>query len=82
MFTTAHKAGALVDVLNVFRDAGVNLTMITSRPSKKRNWEYYFFVDAEGHMKDEVVSGAIEEARRHCIGLNVLGSFPKAAEVI
>jgi chorismate mutase / prephenate dehydratase len=81
MFTTAHKAGALVDVLNVFRDAGISLTMITSRPSKKRNWEYYFFVDAEGHAENPTVRQAIEDARQHCIELEILGSFPKASEV-
>lgn len=82
MFTTQHKAGALVDVLNVFRAAGINLTMITSRPSKRRNWEYYFFVDAEGHTDDASLVQAIHEAKNHCLELHVLGSFPKAKEIL
>ncbi|KKL86504.1 hypothetical protein LCGC14_1944070 [marine sediment metagenome] len=81
-FSTAHRAGALVEVLNVFRGYGVNLTSIDTRPSKRRNWEYYFFVDFEGHIDDANVADAVEEAREHCTELHVLGSFPRAAEPI
>lgn len=77
LFSTAHKTGALVDVLNVFRDNGINLTNIGSRPNKKREWEYYFFVDLMGHKKDENVSKALEIIREHCLQLSILGSFPR-----
>jgi chorismate mutase/prephenate dehydratase len=82
MFSTAHKAGALVDVLEVFKRHDVNLTNIESRPSKKRQWEYYFFVDFLGHQSDEKVQKAFDEARKHCLQLSVLGSFPRATEVL
>ncbi|MCG3178395.1 MAG: P-protein [Phycisphaerae bacterium] len=82
MFTTAHRSGALADVLDVFRRNGVNLTNIDTRPSKKHNWEYYFFVDCEGHREDENMIQAVEEAREHCLQLNVLGSFPRAKEIM
>ena len=82
IFTTAHKAGALVDVLNVFAANGVNLTNIDTRPSKRRNWEYYFFIDAEGHYEDPNFQNALSEARQHCGELHVLGSFPKAIEPV
>jgi len=81
MFTTQHRAGALAEVLNVFREEGINLTFITSRPSKRRNWEYYFFVDAEGHIEEPHMAKALEKAKEHCLELHVLGSFPKAIEV-
>jgi len=78
MFTTAHRAGALAEVLNVFSRFGINLTNIDTRPSQRRNWEYYFFVDAEGHSEDENLARALTEAREHCGELLVLGSFPRA----
>jgi chorismate mutase/prephenate dehydratase len=82
MFTTAHKPGALAEVLDVFRDRGINLTDIEKRPSKKVNWEYYFFIDAVGHQDDPAMIQALEAAREHCLQLTVLGSYPKAKEVL
>ena len=82
MFTTTHKAGALVDVLNVFAANGINLTNIDTRPSKRRNWEYYFFVDAEGHYEDDNFKQALKEVKTHCGELHVLGSFPRSAEAV
>ena len=82
MFTTAHKPGALAEVLDVFRDNGVNLTDIEKRPSKKVNWEYYFFIDAQGHADDPGMQKAISEAGKHCLQLTVLGSYPRAIEVL
>lgn len=77
LFSTSHKAGALVDVLEIFRGNGLNLANIESRPSKKREWEYCFFVDFVGHRTQENVIKALEEAKKHCLQLSVLGSFPK-----
>jgi chorismate mutase/prephenate dehydratase len=82
MFTTAHKPGALAEVLDVFKENGINLTDIEKRPSKKVNWEYYFFIDAEGHVDDAKMKRAIADARQHCLQLTVLGSYPKAVEVL
>ena len=82
MFTTAHRPGALADVLDVFKANGINLTDIEKRPSKKANWEYYFFIDAQAHADDPAMRRAIDEARPHCLQLTVLGSYPRAAEVL
>jgi len=82
MFTTAHKPGALAEVLDVFKENGINLTDIEKRPSKKVNWEYYFFIDAQGHADDAAMQRAIGEARKHCLQLTVLGSYPRATEVL
>ena len=82
LFSTAHKAGALADVLEIFRRYSINLTNIESRPSKKREWEYYFFVDFLGHRTEERVQVGLEEARQHCLQLSILGSFPRAKEVL
>jgi chorismate mutase / prephenate dehydratase len=82
MFTTAHKPGALAEVLDVFKENGINLTDIEKRPSKKVNWEYYFFIDAQGHADDPAMQKAIEQASKHCLQLTVLGSYPRAVEVL
>jgi len=82
LFSTAHKAGALADVLDVFKRFDVNLTNIESRPSRKRQWEYYFFVDFLGHRTEQHVKGCLDEARKDCLQLSVLGSFPRAMELI
>ncbi len=82
MFTTAHKPGALAEVLDVFRDTGINLTDIEKRPSKKVNWEYYFFIDAQGHVDDANLAKALTLAKTHCLQLTVLGSYPRATEVL
>ncbi len=81
-FTTSHKPGALADVLVTFKECGLNLTFIESRPSRKRNWEYFFFAEAEGHVEDLAMVDALKRVRNHCLGLHVLGSYPKADEVI
>lgn len=82
MFVTAHKAGALVEVLLVLQAAGINLSMLTSRPSPKADMEYYFFADMDGHAEDEIVKKALSEAQAHCKTMHVLGSYPRAMEVI
>ena len=82
IFTTAHKSGALVDVLDVFRRFGINLTNIDTRPSQKRNFEYYFFTDMVGHFEDENVKAALAQVKGHCLQLATLGSFPRATETL
>ena len=52
------------------------------RPSKKREWEYYFFVDFVGHRTEERVQIGMEESRQHCLQLSILGSFPRATELL
>jgi chorismate mutase/prephenate dehydratase len=82
MFTTANKPGALVDVLQVFREAGINLTHIDKRPSGRLNWEYTFFIDAEGHREDDQMRQAMQATSEHCLSMKMLGSYPKAGQVL
>jgi len=82
MFNTADKPGALVSVLSVFDSAGVNLTHIDKRPSRRQNWQYTFFIDAEGHRDDSALSEAIVEASGHCKDLSVLGSYPRSRRIL
>ncbi len=82
MFTTNNEPGALVSVLNEFHQAGINLTHIDKRPSRRENWTYSFFVDAEGHQTDPVMYKALERIKVHCKDLVVLGSYPRAERIL
>ncbi|MDX9910523.1 MAG: prephenate dehydratase [Phycisphaerales bacterium] len=82
MFATADKPGALVEVLSVFDRARVNLTHIDKRPSGRVNWEYTFFVDAQGHRDDPEMASAIAEASTHCKEMHVLGSYPRSRRIL
>ena len=82
LVTTAHKPGALVSMLDAFRQNKINLTYIDSRPNKKQNWEYNFFVDAQGHLEEPAMKAALAEARKHATQLIVMGSYPQALDVL
>ncbi len=77
-FGLKHRAGSLYDALSAFKKYHLNMTKIESRPSKTKAWEYYFFVDFEGHADDRPVKKALAELAEHCTLLTVLGSYPKA----
>lgn len=76
LFSTKDRVGALYEMLLPFRKYGVNLTKIESRPSKKKAWEYYFFVDILGHQDDALIKKALNELEKRCSYLKVLGSYP------
>ncbi|HEX8551911.1 MAG TPA: prephenate dehydratase [Abditibacteriaceae bacterium] len=77
-FQVPHKPGALVDVLGVFTARGINLSMIQSRPSRQRAWEYRFFADLQAHIRDENLRAALEDLKEHTVSVKILGSYPEA----
>jgi chorismate mutase/prephenate dehydratase len=76
MFSIKDKPGALYNILEPFKKAKINLTKIESRPSRRRAWEYIFFVDMEGHVEDRRLSKAIDTLKENCLYLKILGSYP------
>jgi chorismate mutase / prephenate dehydratase len=78
MFSIADKVGALHSALAPFRRYKLNMTKIESRPSKRKAWEYFFFVDCDGHYEEKKVAIALEELSRSCNFVKVLGSYPNA----
>jgi len=76
MFSIKDRVGALHDMLVPFKKYQINLTKIESRPSKKKAWDYYFFVDLKGHRDNLKVKRAILELESKCTFLKVLGSYP------
>jgi chorismate mutase/prephenate dehydratase len=82
MFATEDKPGALVEVLQSFHNAGVNLSHIDKRPSGRENWSYTFYIDALGHRDDKEMKQALRGARTHCKELQVLGSYPRSKRIL
>jgi len=70
--------GVLLHLLGPLARHGVNMTRIESRPSRKRKWDYVFFVDLDGHAEDPPVRKALEKIKAQASLFKVLGAYPKA----
>ena len=70
------EPGVLNHLLAAFAERNIGLTRIESRPSKKKLWEYVFFVDVQGHRDDEDVAAAIADVEKTGAFVKVLGSYP------
>jgi chorismate mutase/prephenate dehydratase len=75
------EPGILYKVLEPFARLGVNMSKIESRPSRRQAWEYVFFIDVDGHARDEAVTRAVGEVTAACKSVKILGSYPKAENV-
>jgi chorismate mutase/prephenate dehydratase len=82
MFGVQDRPGALYDCLLPFHKDGINLCRIESRPSRRRPWEYLFFIDLLGHQSDAMVAAALKELARHTSTMEVLGSYPRAERAL
>lgn len=78
VFSLEHQPGTLSHTLILFAQAGINLTKIESRPSRKVMGEYIFYVDLEGHVKDVHVKEVLKEVQQHTTYLSVMGSYPRS----
>ncbi len=78
MMSAPNEAGGLYKMLRPLADHGVSMTRIESRPSRRENWDYVFFVDVNGHASDPHMAKAIEELRKSAGMFKVLGSYPRA----
>jgi chorismate mutase/prephenate dehydratase len=85
VMSAENKPGAVHALLTPLAQHRVSMTRIESRPARRifqigsALWEYVFFIDVEGHQKDEPVARALGELRRLAPYLKVLGSYPAAA---
>jgi len=70
------EPGALEKTLRPFGSRGINLSKIESRPSRKKAWDYLFFIDFIGHYEDAIVQEALKELAEHCVFVKWLGSYP------
>jgi chorismate mutase/prephenate dehydratase len=78
MFTTQNRAGGLHTMLSPFAEHGISMTRIESRPSRRGQWDYVFFVDVDGHREDKNLKQALRELDRVAAQVKILGSYPKA----
>lgn len=71
------RVGALHDLMGVFAEEGVSLSNIQSRPSKRKAWDYYFFMEFQGHATDDAVKRALARLEQQAQMVKVLGSWPR-----
>ena len=76
LFSISDRPGSLVRALQAFEHFDINMSKIESRPSKRKDWEYVFYVDLAGHCQDDMLTHAIEELTKHCSQVKILGSYP------
>ena len=78
VMTTHNKPGSLLELIASFSAAGVNMTRLESRPARTGQWEYYFYVDIEGHQQDAKVAKALGELKDKAPFVKIFGSYPAA----
>lgn len=71
-----NRAGAVYRLLAPLANHGVSMTRFESRPARLGTWEYYFYVDVEGHAHDTKVAAALEELKQNAAFFKLLGSYP------
>jgi chorismate mutase/prephenate dehydratase len=76
VLSVANKAGAVYNLLAPLAKHGVSMTRFESRPARMGTWEYYFYVDVEGHRNDERMARALAELKENAAFFKVLGSYP------
>lgn len=75
---TPNRPGALRDILDCLAKAGISLSRIESRPSRRAMWEYLFYIDLDGHSSDPHVAAALVELESRATLVKRLGSYPRA----
>jgi chorismate mutase/prephenate dehydratase len=75
---TAGGAGVLHQLLQPLANHGVSMTRIESRPSRRKNWDYVFFIDLDGHAEESPAREALAELQERSSLFRILGAYPKA----
>ena len=79
IFSVAHHAGALFEIVRVFAESSINLTRIESMPNRDNPGNYYFFLDFEGNILDPKVLHALEVMQQHTMMYKFLGCYKEVA---
>lgn len=75
---TAGGAGVLHALLQPLAAHGVSMSRIESRPSRRQNWDYVFFIDLDGHAEESPLSNALAELKENSSLFRIVGAYPKA----
>ena len=75
---TAGGAGVLHALLQPFAAHGVSMSRIESRPSRRKNWDYVFFMDVDGHAEEPPLREALAELKANSSLFRIVGAYPKA----
>ena len=76
VFTVAHEAGSLHEILTIFAAQGLNMMRLESRPIPGHSWEYMFFLEFTGSLLDPAMEGILHELTQTSQDFRVLGNFP------
>ncbi len=76
ILSVPNKAGAVFHMLSPLATHGVSMTRFESRPARVGTWEYYFYVDLQGHVEEPSVAAALAELQQACAFYKCLGSYP------
>jgi chorismate mutase / prephenate dehydratase len=74
--SVTNRPGAVHDILVPLKVHGVSMTRFESRPARSDQWEYYFYIDVQGHPDSPAVATALAELRSVCAYFKVLGTYP------
>ena len=74
--SVVNRPGAMYDILAPLKKHGVSMSRLESRPARSGQWEYYFFIDLQGHPDQPAVQTAMHELREACAFFKVLGTYP------
>lgn len=77
LFTVRDEAGSLSKAISVFGECGYNLKALKSRPSKDVIWNYYFFLEGEGHLTPEDEQKMVDKLSKVCTNVRVVGKYAK-----
>ncbi len=78
LMSSSHTPGALEELLRTLSAHNVNMNRIESRPNNRSNSDYVFFVDVDGHARDEQLAGALNQLKETAVVMRVIGSYPRA----
>lgn len=78
LVVTKHESGALFDLLEPFKEQGINMMQLARHPIPGVKWEYLFLIDIEGHQEEDKVRVALAEIEKRVLKMDVLGSYPVA----